>query len=83
LQNKAPVPFLTYEDFQASYFDSGFKWWEIAVGAVERDGMPYVGLNGPPTNLKPPVEPLTVDEKSTLLGWLKEGALPEGGTDCP
>jgi hypothetical protein len=83
LQNEAPVPFLTYEDFHAPYSDSGFEWWQIAVGAVEGGGMPYVALNGPPTNLMPPVEPLTTEEKSTLLSWLKEGALPEGGTDCP
>jgi hypothetical protein len=31
----------------------------------------------------PPVEPLTASEKATLLGWLKQGALAEGGTDCP
>jgi len=26
---------------------------------------------------------LTSDEKATLLGWLKQGAVAEGGTDCP
>ena len=45
--------------------------------------MPYVALNEPPFSLVPPVEPLTADEKDTLLGWLKQGALPEGGTNCP
>jgi hypothetical protein len=45
--------------------------------------MPPVALNQPPTNLMPPVEPLTADEKTTLLGWLEQGAKPVGGTDCP
>lgn len=53
------------------------------LDAVAKDFMPFVALNEPPTNLMPPVEPLTVDEKATLLGWLEQGALPEGGTDCP
>lgn len=83
LANGAPVPFVAYEDFQAQYYDTEFKWWEIAVGMVERDKMPYVALNEPPTSLMPPVEPLTPDEKATLMGWLEQGALPEGGTDCP
>jgi hypothetical protein len=45
--------------------------------------MPYVALNDPPTSLMPPVEPLTAEEKATLLAWLEQGAEPEGGTDCP
>jgi hypothetical protein len=76
------VAFLKQEDFQAQYYDTEFRWWEISVGMVERDKMPFVALNGPPTNLQPPVEGLTVDEKATLVGWLKQGALPEGGTQC-
>jgi hypothetical protein len=82
LANGAPVAFLKQEDFQAQYYDTEFRWWEISVGMVERDKMPFVALNGPPTNLQPPVEGLTVDEKATLVGWLKQGALPEGGTQC-
>ncbi len=80
--NGAPVPFLTYEDTQAQYYDSNFKWSEVMVGVIERDFMPYVALNGSPGLVGGPVEPLTPDEKATLLGWLREGALPEGGTDC-
>jgi hypothetical protein len=83
LQNAAPVAFLKQEDFQAPYYSSTLKWWEAAVDVVGRDVMPLVALNDPPTSLMPPVEPLTLDEKSTLLGWLKDGALAEGGTDCP
>jgi hypothetical protein len=79
----APVPFLTYEDTQAQYYTTDMKFSDAMLPAIEKDIMPYVALNGPPTNLMPPVEPLTPDEKATLLGWLKQGALPEGGTDCP
>lgn len=82
-QNGAPVAFLTYDDLQQPYGESEFKWWQIAVGVVERDVMPYVALNGTPGLVGGTVEPLTVDEKATLLGWLQQGALPEGGTDCP
>ena len=82
-ENKAPVAFLTYEDTQAPYFDTNLPWWQVMQGAVDRDFMPFVDLNDPPTSLMPPVEPLTVDEKATLLGWLNQGALPVGGTDCP
>jgi hypothetical protein len=81
-ENGAPVPFVTYDDFQASYFESK-KWWQRAQEMVEIDYMPYVALNEPPTNLMPPVEPLTAEEKMTLLTWFQQGALPEGGTDCP
>ena len=81
-ENGAPVPFLTFEDFHAIYF-ADVKWWQRAVQVVESDYMPYVALNDPPTSLMPPVEPLTEDEKATLMGWFMQGALPEGGTECP
>ena len=45
--------------------------------------MPYVALNDGPDPIMPPVELLTATEKATLLGWLKQGMKPEGGTDCP
>lgn len=83
LQNGAPVPFLTLEDFNTPYGESNSTYGQIAVRAVELDIMPYVTLNDPPKPIMPPVEPLTAAEKATLLGWLKQGALPEGGTDCP
>lgn len=78
----APVPFVTYDDFQATFFETK-KWWQRAQDMVESGDMPYVALNDPPTSLMPPVQPLTADEKDTLMGWLQQGALPEGGTDCP
>lgn len=82
-ENGAPVPFLTYEDLQAPYGSSGATYAEVAIRAVELDIMPYVVLNDPPSSLMPPVQPLTTEEKATLLTWLEQGALPEGGTDCP
>jgi hypothetical protein len=83
LENAAPVPFLTYEDTQVPYFDSDSKYSDIMLSVVERDIMPYTSLNEGPTPIVPLVQSLTVDEKATLLGWLKQGALPTAGTDCP
>ncbi len=78
----APVPFLTYDDTQAQYGTTELKYSDVMLPAVEKDFMPYVAANDPPNPIMPPVEPLTAAEKATLLGWLKQGALPEGGTDC-
>lgn len=83
LANSAPAPFLTYEDTQARYYDTDRKYSDVMASVVERDIMPYVSLNDGPTPIMPPVQSLAVDEKATLLGWLKQGALPTGGTDCP
>lgn len=83
LQHGAPVAFFTVNDFQARYFDSDFEWWEIAADRVEADSMPFVSLNNAPKPPMPPVEPLTPTEKTTLLDWLKAGALPDDGTACP
>jgi uncharacterized membrane protein len=82
-QHGAPVPFLTYEDTQAQYYMTNQKWSDAMVAAVARGFMPDVAQNDPPVSLMPPVEPLTADEKTTLLDWLAQGARPEGGTDCP
>jgi hypothetical protein len=80
----APVPFLTIEDFHRPYGSGDSKEYvQAAITQVENDLMPYTALNDPPTSLMPPVEPLTGEEKATLLGWLKQGATEEGGTDCP
>ena len=83
LKNGAPVPFLTYDDFYAPYGNSGSTYGQVAVRLVENDTMPYVVLSDGPDPIMPPVEPLTAAEKATLLGWLKQGLKPEGGTDCP
>jgi hypothetical protein len=82
-QHGAPAPFLTYEDTQAAYPGSDIKFSDLMLNDVAKGFMPFVALNNPPTSLMPPVEPLTDEEKATLLGWLKQGAQPEGGTDCP
>jgi len=80
----APVPFLSVDDFHRPYGGSGsLQYWQAAIDQVEMDLMPYLGVNEPPTSAMPPVEALTDDEKATLLGWLRQGAMPEGGTDCP
>jgi hypothetical protein len=79
-KNGAPIPFLTYEDFQAPYGNGTYA--QVARRKVEEGTMPYVYLNDPP-RITPPVQPLTAQEKETLLGWLQQGATPEGGTDCP
>lgn len=82
LQHGAPVAFFTVDDFQAQYFESDSKWWQVAAAQVEADVMPYVVLNNPPDPIAPPVEPLTPDEKATLLDWLEGGALPGDSADC-
>jgi len=61
---------------------SAFKYSDVMLPNVEDGTMPYVALNEGPDPIMPPVAPLTATEKTTLLGWLKQGALPEGGTDC-
>jgi hypothetical protein len=82
-RNFAPVPFLTYEDTQARYYNTERKFSDAMLSAVERGIMPYVSLNDGDDPIMPPVEALTPEEKATLLGWLRQGALPVGGTDCP
>jgi hypothetical protein len=82
-KHEAPVAFFTVNDFQARYFQTAAKWWEVAAERVEADVMPFVALNDPPNPVMPPVEPLTPDEKVTLLAWLKAGALPDAGNVCP
>jgi hypothetical protein len=82
-KNGAPVPFLDYDDTQAPYVDDTLKYSDVMLLVVERDFMPYVTLNEGDDPIMPPVEPLTGDEKATLLGWLRQGALPLDGTACP
>jgi hypothetical protein len=77
------VPFLDYDDTQAPYVDDTLKYSDVMLLVVERDFMPYVTLNEGDDPIMPPVEPLTGDEKATLLGWLRQGALPLDGTACP
>jgi hypothetical protein len=83
LQHGAPVAFFTADDFQAQYFASEFTWSEIAADRVADDSMPLLALNHGPDPIMPPVEPLTADEKTTLLAWLRAGALSEADASCP
>jgi hypothetical protein len=82
LRNGAPVPFLDFDDLHAQYYATDRQWWQVAIGMVEGDFMPYVALNDSPTLEGGTVLPLTSEEKATLLGWLKQGARDEGGADC-
>jgi hypothetical protein len=74
--NGAPFPLVTYADTQVVPMD-GIPRWQRMERAVESGFMPLRGLD-----LDPPVEELTCEQRSTLLGWLRQCAPPEGGTDC-
>lgn len=75
--NGAGFPLMTYQDTQV--VASGKPRWIRMQEVVSVDYMPPDFL-GP--DVMPPVEPLSASEKQTLLGWLEQGALPTGGTDC-
>jgi hypothetical protein len=75
--NGAPFSLVTYEDTQEPFGSLGRYRWQRMKEAVESGFMPLRGLD-----LDPPIEPLTCEERSTLLGWLDQCALPEGGTEC-
>lgn len=79
--NGAPIPLMTYEDTQAPFplATSSRRVWQTMQSVVASDFMPYTGN----AKVMPPVQPLTPEQKSTLLTWLMEGAHDEGGTDCP
>jgi hypothetical protein len=72
----APFALVTYEDTQEPYGSTGKLRWQRMREVVEIDFMPLMGIRDVP------VDPLTCEEKSTLMGWLNQCALPEGGTDC-
>ena len=46
------------------------------LGAVQENRMPDLELM-----LEPPVQPLTCEERTTLIGWLADGAEPPAGGD--
>jgi hypothetical protein len=74
--NDAPFSLVTYEDTQEPFNADKLRWQRMKE-VVESDFMPLRGLN-----LDPPVELLTCEEKSTLMGWFEQCTQPEGGTDC-
>jgi hypothetical protein len=81
--HQAPFPILTYADTQQPYpsASSNNKLWQAMKTAVTSGYMPYLGLQDPP--VEPPVQPLSAEDKATLLTWFDEGAHDEGGQVCP
>jgi hypothetical protein len=79
--NHAPLSLVTYDDTQVQYKGSAVKkavWQEMQI-VLTNHYMPYMG---DPT-VMPPVKPLTVEQQSTMLTWLAQGAHDQGGQDCP
>ena len=74
--NGAGFPLMTYQDTQV--VAAGKPRWVSMQEVVDVNFMPPNFL----PDVMPPVEPLSASEKQTLLGWLEQGALPTGGTDC-
>lgn len=78
----APFPLVSYADTQEPSplpNDSERTRAADMLSAVESNNMPFKSLP-----LDPPVSPLTCEERSTLLGWLRKGAFPppEDREDC-
>jgi len=72
----APFALVTYDDTQLPFSGEELRW-ERMREVVEADIMPLRGIR-----LEPPVEALTCEQKTTLLGWLEQCARPEGGVSC-
>ena len=80
--NGAPFPLDSYEAISApspSSAEPDRTRADRMLSAVESNFMPDTGLK-----LDPPVEPLTCEERTTLLEWLQNGAGPptNGDTAC-
>ena len=75
-QHGAPFALASYEDTQAHDYKGKLRFERIAEVVDERS-MPaqYV-------KLEPPVEPLTDDERETILTWCAQGGLLTGSADC-
>lgn len=78
----APFPLMNFDDTQQPApvsSDTGRKRSADMLEAVEIDFMPYTRIS-----LDPPVSPLTCEEKTTLLTWLRKGSSPPpaGHEDC-
>jgi uncharacterized membrane protein len=78
----APFPLVTYADTQEpsplSDDSERLRAADMLI-AVESNRMPFIDVP-----LDPPVSQLTCQERSTLLTWLRKGALPppESREDC-
>lgn len=78
-RNAAPFSLETYADTQVpapSKDDPEGTRADRMQRAVESGAMPFTGFL-----LDPPVEPLTCEERETLLDWLRNGAEPPAGGD--
>ena len=77
----AAMPLMTYEDTQAPFPQPTSKTlvWQAMQRAVSTRTMPFTG----DSSVMPPVEPLSDEQRNTLLTWLAQGALAPRGTVCP
>ncbi|HMJ13370.1 MAG TPA: hypothetical protein VK524_18250 [Polyangiaceae bacterium] len=75
--NFAPFSLLTWDDTQQPYGISGRLRYERMFEVVGDDIMPFRF-----STIDPPVQPLSAEDKVTLLNWLSQGAQPLGGRDC-
>ena len=73
----APFPLLTWDDTQQPFGITGRLRHQRMFEVVRDDVMPFRF-----STIAPPVEPLSPDDKATLLNWLAQGAQPLGGRDC-
>jgi uncharacterized membrane protein len=74
----APFPLLTYEDTQrVEPPDGGAEVYRKMRPVIETEFMPPLWI----TDVEPPVEPLTDDERDLLLDWIADGAM-EGAEDA-
>jgi len=71
----APFPLVSFEDTQRRD-SSGKPLSDRIAAAVESDYMPARFVT-----LKPPVVPLTAEERELLLTWCRSGT-PHSGVDC-
>ena len=74
--NGAPFPLLSYEDTQVVDARGKPRFQKMA-DAVTSAYMPPQFLS-----LTPPVEPLTDEERTTLLDWCAAGARADDGAAC-
>jgi len=80
--NGAPFSLLTWADTQEKYSNTKQRYQRMQ-DVVTSGFMPYVEGNSLTVPIMPPVEPLSVEEKATLLQWLSEGAPRESDSTCP
>jgi hypothetical protein len=72
---QAPFPLVTWSDTRRALGDK--RVVDYLAGVIERDEMPFKT-----ESIQPPVEPLTADEKSTILAWARACA-PAAAMGCP